>query len=197
MSMKNLDKNLKKAVKKSIALVSMLIVTGCGSESVTSTDLVVEESVYNTVESSTEEFSSTIVVESKEIEETEVEHRTGEEIVGISQKNILDLSPYEFDSVRNDSTGKWKCIMISDSVDITEYALSCRKYYLMLDDAILAIVNTTNKTTTKISYMFGILDVTVHNYVEGEEHDANIMFTGNVINEYWVYVDNGDVELIQ
>jgi hypothetical protein len=58
-------------------------------------------------------------------------------------------------------------------------------------------VNFYNNTTTKIQYLSGNLFVTVHEYVKGEEHDANLMFSGTVLQDFIVYLDNGDIEQIQ
>lgn len=42
-----------------------------------------------------------------------------------------------------------------------------------------------------------ILSVTVHEYVDKEEHDANKLFGGMVLADYFVYLDNGDIEEIK
>lgn len=36
-----------------------------------------------------------------------------------------------------------------------------------------------------------------HEYVDKEEHDAKIMSSGMVLSEYYIYLDNGDIEKIQ
>lgn len=42
--------------------------------------------------------------------------------------------------------------------------------------------------------MFGQLSVTIHEYVDDEEHDASVLGSGMVLGEYFVYLDNGDIE---
>lgn len=39
--------------------------------------------------------------------------------------------------------------------------------------------------------------MTVYEYVDGEEHDAMLLFSGNVLAKYIMYLDNGDIEEIQ
>lgn len=130
----------------------------------------------------------------KQTEET-VEHRTGDNIVGISDKDMTEVYSTKYDSVRNDVTEKWKCLVIAENnFDITEYALSCYKNYFDSDETILAVINLTTKTSASISKVAGNLYVSQYEYVDGEEHDAKIMFSGTHLLDYIVYIDNGDIE---
>ena len=58
-------------------------------------------------EKSTEAAAGT---ESEKPTVPEVEHRTGEEIIGVSDKDISDLHIVFYDSVNNDVTGNWRNI---------------------------------------------------------------------------------------
>lgn len=132
----------------------------------------------------------------KQTEET-VEHRTGDNIVGISDKDMTEVYSTKYDSVRNDVTEKWKCLVIAENnFDITEYALSCYKNYFDSDETILAVINLTTKTSASISKVAGNLYVSQYEYVDGEEHDAKIMFSGMHLLDYIVYIDNGDIEKV-
>ena len=132
----------------------------------------------------------------KQTEET-VEHRTGDNIVGISDKDMTEVYSTKYDSVRNDVTEKWKCLVIAENnFDITEYALSCYKNYFDSDETILAVINLTTKTSASISKVAGNLYVSQYEYVDGEEHDAKIMFSGTHLLDYIVYIDNGDIEKV-
>ena len=42
----------------------------------------------------------------------------------------------------------------------------------------------------------GNLYVSEYEYVDGEEHDAKIMFSGTHLLDYIVYIDNGDIEKV-
>ncbi len=97
-------------------------------------------------------------------------------------------------SVRNDTTGNWRIVTIAENINIEECALSYYEKYFGNNDEIHAIVNFVRKTTTKISVLGNMLDVTTYEYVENEEHDAKALFSGMVYKEYHVYLDNGDIE---
>lgn len=77
------------------------------------------------------------------------------------------------------------------------YALAYYKEYFKSDDEIHAIVNFNYKTTTQISVLGDILDVSVHEYVDGEEHDAKLLFGGRLLKEYFVNKDTGEIEEIK
>ena len=53
-----------------------------------------------------------------------------------------------------------------------------------------AIVNFTRNTTTSIKKYGNIIYVDIYDYVKGEEHDANRLFTGTLLQQYFVYIDN-------
>ncbi|MCM1508901.1 MAG: hypothetical protein NC177_17475 [Ruminococcus flavefaciens] len=132
--------------------------------------------------------------------EEAVEHRSGENFVGISNKKLLrdeikiDIQDY----VRNDSTENWRLGRTSNIFNIEEYALDYYKTYFKDDNEVHAIVNFTTETTSCITCLSDYyIDVTIHEYVDKEEHDANILFSGDVINEYFIYLDNGDIEKVR
>lgn len=147
--------------------------------------------------------SITITYEGKECKikvkcSTKKEHRKGKDIVGISNKGIYDIDgTFQANKVRNDETGNWRISTIAASVKMQKYALSYYKAKFRDDKEIHGIVNFNYNTTTKISVMGNMLDVTVHEYVKGEEHDANLLFNGMLLEEYHVYLDNGDIEKIK
>lgn len=126
----------------------------------------------------------------------EIPHRDG--MIGISNKDISMLnSHFSVSSVRNDKTGNWKISSIASNIQFEEYAASYYDRYFTDDKQIHFIVNFTLKTTSVVSCFGDMLDVTVHEYIDGEEHDANILGGGMVLAEYFVYLDNGDIERIQ
>lgn len=100
-------------------------------------------------------------------------------------------------TVPNDVTGKWRYVGFSESgVDISEYALDYYNKYFKSDDEIHAVINFANKTTTRINCLGDMLFVTVMEYVDKEEHDAKLMFSGAVLQDFIVYTDNGDIESV-
>ncbi len=102
------------------------------------------------------------------------------------------------DSIINDITGKWRLSLIASSKDTTEYAIDYYNTLFNSNDEIHAIVNFSKNTTTKISVLFDeMLDVTVYEYVDKEEHDANLLFSGMLLKEYWINIESGEIEIIQ
>lgn len=100
-------------------------------------------------------------------------------------------------NVPNDVTGNWRVATIAENIEMQDYALDYYKEYFESDDEIHAIVNFNYKTTTKISVIGNLLDVSVYEYVDKEEHDAKLLFSGMLLKEYHVNIDNGEIEEIQ
>ena len=126
----------------------------------------------------------------------DVPHRTGDEIVGVSDKNISDLDVTFSDTVRDDKTGNWRLAMASTSEDFLYYAASYYENYFKSDDEVHFFINTTLGTTASVSKMADMLCINVYEHVEGEEHSANNLPEGMSLGQYWVYLDNGDIEKI-
>lgn len=121
-----------------------------------------------------------------------------ESSVGTSDGNIDTLAKnLTVLDVHNDATGNWRYITIAEDTDFLEYALSYYNTYFEDDKEIHAVVNFTNNTTTKISVVSNMLDVTIHEYVDKEELNADLLFSGSVYSEYFIYKDNGDIEKVQ
>lgn len=101
------------------------------------------------------------------------------------------------DSVINDVTGRWRISSIASSQDITEYVIDYYNALFSSNDEIHAIVNFSLNTTTSISVLpDGTLDVAIHEYIDGEEHDAKALFSGMLLKEYFVNSQTGEFEEI-
>lgn len=202
--------------KQHIIIIAVIVVFWIGHGIIASNNRQTENT---TIENQTDvrggaaELEKTEVPESEKQEETTeqketteaiteepteiVEHRTGDNIVGISDKDITTIYSTKYDTVRNDVTGNWKCIVIAENnFNVEDYALSCYKNYFDSDKTILAVENLTTKTSTSISVVSGLLYVSVYEYTKGEEHDAKAMFGGTHLVDYIVYTDNGDIEKV-
>lgn len=107
-----------------------------------------------------------------------------------SEKEGID---FVVSDVRNDVTGKWRKSLIAENVEPKDYALDYYKQYFKSDDEIHAIVNFNYNTTTKLSVMDNLLDVTIYEYVDKEEHDAKLLFSGMVLDEYFIDIDSGEI----
>lgn len=119
--------------------------------------------------------------------------------IGKSDGDITQFDKFHISPVRNDVTGNWKITLIAESDFIPEkFALSYYNKYFKNDNEIHYIVNFTYNTTTCISNLGGnFLRVATMEYVDKEEHDANILGCGTLLSESFVYLDNGDIEEIQ
>ena len=123
-----------------------------------------------------------------------------EEAIGKSDKDVAELvEGAKPSSMLNDVTGHWKLMRIATTIyDIESYALSYYNEFFEKQEAdeVHWVVNFTNNTTTSIKYMSGILFVDVFEYEEKEEHDAKKIGSGELLAQYLVYTDNGDIEKI-
>ena len=202
--------------KQHIIIIAVIVVFWIGHGIIASNNRQTENTTTENqtdVRGGTAELEKTEVPESEKQEETTeqketteaiteepteiVEHRTGDNIVGISDKDITMIYSTKYDTVRNDVTGNWKCIVIAENnFNDEDYALSCYKNYFDSDKTILAVENLTTKTSTSISVVSGLLYVSVYEYTKGEEHDAKAMFGGTHLVDYIVYTDNGDIEKV-
>ena len=182
--------------KQHIIIIAVIVVFWIGHGIIASNNRQTENTTTENqtdVRGGTAELEKTEVPESEKQEETTeqketteaiteepteiVEHRTGDNIVGISDKDITTIYSTKYDTVRNDVTGNWKCIVIAENnFNVEDYALSCYKNYFDSDKTILAVENLTTKTSTSISVVSGLLYVSVYEYTKGEEHDAKAMF---------------------
>lgn len=97
-----------------------------------------------------------------------------------------------FDSVRNDVTGNWRRSTTSDSYVPADYALEYYHEMFSSDDEVHSIWNATLGTNTKITIASGILFVDTLQYVKGEEHDAKIMFSGEVLDSKMIDIETGE-----
>lgn len=114
--------------------------------------------------------------------EEEVEEELPE---GISDLNVSD--------VRNDDTGKFKKVVTSNDTNMPENAVAYYNEY-MEDGEIHYIIDFSKNTTTAINNMSGQLFVTVTEYVDKEEHDADKIGSGMVLADYIVSIKDGTIE---
>ena len=197
----NLFKEGKVIDKTFIILTPLIIVLGIYEFATYEPSNIPSETFVN---SSNNEAKAKEEAEAKAKEETEAKENVSttptinrENIIGTSNKDFKKISTSKPTKVRNDTTGNWKLSKIATTDDILEYAKSYYDNNFTSDDEIHAIVNFTLNTTTCVSTLFdNIISVTIHEYVDKEEHDANKLFSGMVLGDYWIYLDNGDIEKI-
>lgn len=143
------------------------------------------------------ETESNIEIETA-IPETELETEPPTEPKKQVGKDIDTIDTFHYNgAVRNDVTGDWKCAVFAESgINVAEYAVSYYdKYMSGSDTEIDAVINLSDKTTTKIVQAIAPekLALTVYQYVQGEEHDAKLMFSGQVLAYYMVNKETGEI----
>ncbi|MDE5736759.1 MAG: hypothetical protein K2H93_00155 [Oscillospiraceae bacterium] len=182
-----------------IGFMAMLLLSGCSADSSTpeETEINLEQVVATTDKPATESKTEpeTTEPEITEPETTEpiietIPHR--ENAVGVSDKDIKDLNPVFYNKVENDVTGDWKCLVVEANGSIPEYALSAYETY-GTKAKVFVIEDITGKQAIKASLSEDVLNIEIHQYVNQEEQDAKLMLSGDLLAEYWIYTDNGDV----
>lgn len=126
-----------------------------------------------------------------------IEQQTEEKQEESTSNSALDDISFNVRDVRNDVTGNWRVAVISENIELQDYALDYYKKYFESDNEIHAIVNFNFNTTTKISVIGNVLDVSVYEYVDKEEHDAKMLFSGMLLKEYEVNKDTGDIKEVK
>lgn len=103
-----------------------------------------------------------------------------------------------FGDVRNDVTGNWRLAEYASSDTLVTFAAEYYNAFFDSDKEIHAVINMSTHVTGQISkIMDDTLDVTLYEYVDGEEHDAKELFSGMLLKEYLVTISTGDIEEIQ
>lgn len=162
----------------------------------------VENSESESTQQPTEVVTPEEPAEIEEIEEPqpEVEHRTGDDFVGISNKNISDIDVKFMGNVNNDVTGNWRyaTIPVSENIDTIEYALSYYRKYFKSNNEIHFIVNfNSNSLVSLNTFDEDTIYATVREHINGEERNANTLNSGTKLGEYRIYTDNGDIEKLE
>lgn len=174
---------------------SLLIFSACGSDDEETSNMKTTE------EEKTEDVDQNDLTNDPEEETTEDDVswddlKNPNNIVGNSNKDFSDITNEKPTDVRNDTTGNWRKITISDGkVNIVEYALSYQDLH-MREGEVHHIINFENNTTTWLNNLGGLLYVDVKEYVDGEEHDASTLGSGMLLNSYVIYPD-GDIEELE
>lgn len=99
--------------------------------------------------------------------------------------------------VKNDTTKNWRLSKVYTDFDAVDYALYYYNRYFQADSEIHAIINYSNNTTIRIKKTLDMLDVTVLSHIDGEENDAKILFGGDVIQDYMINIESGELVNIE
>lgn len=154
------------------------------------------------VEQMESEPDSTATNNSPKRSEESVNDESSSEVLSSTSTEPANEDPLGFnvmfsDTYRNDVTGNWRLARIAEDINIEEYAVDYYNNYFESDSEIHIIINFTLNTTTRITVMGNLLDVSIMEYVDKEEHDAKLACSGMLLKEYHVNIDTGEIEEIQ
>ena len=107
-------------------------------------------------------------------------------------KNDISLT-WLTSNVKNDTTGNWRVSECLTSKQPQEYAKQYYDAYFESDDEVHAVINFALNTTNRFTVQSDGLYVDTFDYVQGEEHDANSLFTGSLLHSYQLNKETGDV----
>lgn len=106
----------------------------------------------------------------------------------------------KIENVNNDVTQSWKLTYLSElkENDIEKYAVSYYEKYFTNDNEVHFLVNSDKTKVNVITNPggVGVLNVRVHTLNDGDEKDANTILSGNILDEYLVYVDSKNITKI-
>lgn len=103
-----------------------------------------------------------------------------------------------YDSVPGDVTGRWRVAVTSSSTSPSNYAVDYYNNVFSSDDEIHAICDPSLGTTTRITVDQNRLLVDTLKYVDEEEKDAKLLFSGDVVRSKILDKETGrPVELEQ
>ena len=176
--------------KKIITLaLTAVLLTGCSNVEFVNSSSGVSETQTSSVTSSTASTSSeTSVVEassSSVVEEADTKHKS-------QTVNGVDVN--WIGAVRGDVTGNWYVCAVVDSTEpVDQYSLDYYNAFFESDTEILGVWNVRLQTMTKIAVVGGELNATTHEYVKGEEHDADLMYSGMVLTDNFYDMTTGEL----
>lgn len=136
------------------------------------------------------------IIETTIEESTQVNTESSVELT-TENEDPLGFNVMFSESYLNDVTGNWRLSRIAENINIEEYALDYYNNYFKEDNEVHIVINFTLNTTTRITVIGNLLDVSIMEYVDKEEHDAKLACSGMLLNEYHVNIDTGEIEKIQ
>lgn len=208
---------MKRKVVAMLLVVSALSLGGCGSEYQKAYEDFQSEVDKQAAEMQAEadrqaeellkgSADSTEASPAPEVEETTEPEAETEATEDSSEASAPSSGSYEVDgisvtyysSVHGDVTGNWRLAVIYDGSALEDYVVDFYKEFVTDDAEVFGIVNLGLKTTARVSeVMPGTLDVSVTEYVDGEEHDADALYSGSELRHFWIDMETGEVDSLE
>ncbi|MCR5142556.1 MAG: DUF1795 domain-containing protein [Ruminococcus sp.] len=173
---------MRNIVSAMLAAVMLMSVTACGSK---------DSKESSKAETTTAAGTTSATKAEEQQTNTESDQKN---IIATSSKDISDIDVSFLDSVTNDVTGNWQCLIINSKIDFFDYALSIYNTYYE-ESKVLIVEDIPDEKSVNFSQIdSNTVEFVIHEYVDGEEKDANSMVAGSVIGQYWLYLDSGEIE---
>lgn len=112
---------------------------------------------------------------------------------GDDAADALDFNVNFFNEFHNDSTGRWRKALVATGDQIQDYALDYYNAYFKSDDEVHVIYNFSLNTVNCLTVLGDVLNVSITDYIDGEEHDANIACGGTSLGNYHINIDTGEI----
>ena len=103
---------------------------------------------------------------------TEPDKIVSESSPDVTEGATLPFDVTFFNDFRNDVTGRWRKSLIATGSQPEDYALDYYRQYFQADDEVHVIYNFSLNTVNTLTVIGNILNVSITEYVKGEEHDA-------------------------
>lgn len=110
-----------------------------------------------------------------------------------SAESALDFDVTFYETFKNDTTGKWRKVLVSTNEEIQEYALDYYQEYFKSDDEVHVIYNFDLNTVNCLTVNGDTLFISITDYVKGEEHDAKEACGGTHLGDYQISIESGDI----
>ena len=107
-------------------------------------------------------------------------------------KDALDGALF-YESVNNDATGRWRLLVYASSENFVDHAADYYNAFFASDDEVHIAVNLTLKATIVMNVSGGLMSLDVHEYIDGEEHDAKILGGGDLLKQYTIDLETGEI----
>jgi hypothetical protein len=169
-----------------VTLTASAFVLGACEEPETTEQETESVEEVETLEEETTEVESDV---SEESEDTEEPEETTENL----PEELQDLTVTD---TRGDTTGNWRKVVTPANVNMPENALTYFNEY-MEEGEVHHIISFATNTTTLISDIGGTLYVDITEYEEREEHSADTIGGGMLLQSFIVYKENGEIEEIE
>lgn len=175
-----------------LLLVSAMTLSlcACGSSDSSNDDSKTETKVEETEKSN--DSSDTLA------EKDSDEDEEANDFTPIGDSLAIDFELYKPSKFPGDKTGRWyQTTFAKYGVEFQYYALNYYQEYFQADDEVHVVYNFSNKTVNSITCLSGLLFVSIHDYIDKEEHDASVACGGTLLAEYYIDPDTGIIEKLQ